>query len=73
MRNKIILIVMALFMLLDFSSCVMREPRETHNHFSPSHTRRHYGRERHMSVRRAYWGKHRSGMRPYKHRGQIRY
>jgi hypothetical protein len=73
MRTKIILIAALLLVLLDFSSCKMRDIRVTHNYFAPSHTRRHYAREGKMNVRHAFWGKHRYGMRPYRHRGQVRY
>src|SRR4051812_18383673 len=74
MRKKIILIAALLIVLLDFSSCRMREVGVAgNNYFSPRHTRRHYAREKKMNTRHMFWGKHRSGMRPYRHRGQVRY
>ncbi len=74
MRNKIILIAALLFMLLDFSSCRMREIGVSGtNYFAPTRTRHHWAREKKMNTRHMFWGRHRYGMRPYSHRGQIRF
>ena len=33
---------------------------------------RHWGRERHMNVKRMYWGRHKYGMRAHPYRGHFR-
>ena len=73
MTKKILLSIAFLIMLFDFSSCTMRGVYGTPYHVWHPHGgfHRHWGRERHMNVRRAFWGPHRYGMRPHHYRGHF--
>ena len=73
MAKKILLSIALLVMLFDLSSCTMRVVSGTpYRIWKPGRGfHKHWGRERHMNVRRSYWGHHRSGMRPHRYRGHF--
>jgi len=72
MAKKILLSIAFLVMLIDLSSCTMRMIPGTPHVWRPARGfHRHWGRERHMNVRRAFWGHHRYGMRPHSYRGHF--
>ena len=66
---------MAVLILLFFGSgCQMRYASgTTFRSWQPSgRFSRHWGRERHMNVKRMYWGRHKYGMRAHPYRGHFR-
>jgi hypothetical protein len=75
MRNKIILITGISLLMIGFGSCTMRTVQGTPYRISSSaggRTFNHVGREKHHDIRKAYWGKHKNGMRPHRYRGRFR-
>ncbi len=73
MKNRIIIVLIALCMFM-LDSCRVQGPALTTRRFQiPAYrSRHHWGAPRHTSLRSRYWGQKRYGPRPNKYRGRFR-
>ncbi|MCF8448392.1 MAG: hypothetical protein K9G49_00860 [Taibaiella sp.] len=74
MKRKLLLLFALLFLLLDMSSCRMRDVQGTSYkvYNQPRKNSRHYGAKKSIWQRKALWGNKRYGPRPHAHRGRYR-
>ncbi len=73
MKNKILLLIALLVILLEGSGCRMHQEHARNNYFHATRTSRHWGRQPKVNVRHMFWGRHRYGPRPYTNRGHYRF
>jgi hypothetical protein len=72
MKNRILVIITLLLILVGFSNCRMHQERPPKYYFQAYRTHRHWGKESHVNVKHMYWGHRRSGPRVYHNRGHFR-
>lgn len=73
MARKFILSIVLLLLLVNLSSCYMHTVGGMPHHWHPSgRTHRHWGISRNTGVHHNFWGKHRYGPKPNRHRGHYR-